>query len=121
MPPELIDFANPSALLLALAALLTGGLIAWWWRSIDVRRLELRERELDERGRELDVELASVLSEREQLERQLEEVSSRTRALQAERDRLATGNAALEARQLAEQQKHAEQLALLEKRRQQKS
>lgn len=102
-----------------LGGLLVGTVLAWLWRGTEINRLRGDNDALDARLRDLDIEHASLLSERDQIVARARELGARAEALQAERDRLATDNAALGARADAEQQKHTEQLALLEKSREQ--
>jgi DNA recombination protein RmuC len=104
---------DPS-LIYALLGLLGGGIIAWFWRGAELGQSRGALKEQQERLQELEIGHASLLSERELLGEQLANLSTRVEVLQAERDRLSADNAALGARQAADQEKHKEQLELLE-------
>jgi DNA recombination protein RmuC len=109
---------DPS-LLYALFGLLGGGVIAWFWRGAELGQSRGELREQTERLQELEIGHASLLSERELLAEQLTSLKQRVDILQSERDGLSSAHAALGARQQAEQEKHREQLELLERSKQQ--
>ena len=101
-------------LIYALAGLCIGAVIAWLWRGTEIDKLQGDLSETGERLQELEIEQAGLLSERDNLGERVRDLLARSEALQAERNTLATERAAMGARQLAEQEKHREQLALLE-------
>ena len=105
--------------LYALGGLLLGAILAWMWRGAEVNEHRGNSVSTAEQLQELQVEMAGLLSERDLLAQQIDALNERVAALQAERDQLATQNAALAARQNADREKHTEQLALLEKSREQ--
>ncbi|MEM1403932.1 MAG: DNA recombination protein RmuC [Pseudomonadota bacterium] len=105
--------------LFALGGLLLGAVLAWLWRGAEVNEHRGNSVTTAEQLQELQVEMAGLLSERDLLSQQIDALNDRVSVLQAERDQLATQNAALTARQSADREKHTEQLALLEKSREQ--
>jgi DNA recombination protein RmuC len=110
---------NDPLLLYTLLGLIAGGVIAWLWRGAELTQTRGDLSNQRERLQELEIEHASLLSERELLAEQLTSLNVRTSELQRERDSLSSAHAALGARQSAEQEKHQEQLALLERSKQQ--
>lgn len=108
-----------SSLLYALVGLAIGALFAWIWRGMEVSRSSGESAELRTRLQDIEVERASLLSEREALAKQFRELSIRVNALQTERDQLSVSQTALSTRQDADREKHAEQVALLEKSKEQ--
>lgn len=101
----------------ALAGLLAGAVIAWLWRGAEIVEARGRSSEDRETIQELQVEHASLLSERDMISEQLVGLTQKSGLLQEERNRLANALAAQTARQSAEQEKHREQLALLDESR----
>lgn len=110
---------NDPSLWYAIAGLVCGGFIAWLWRGAEVTKTRGDLKEQGDRLQELEIAHASLLSEREVLGEQFRQMSERVSELQQERNALATTNAGLSARQSADQEKHKEQLALLERSKQQ--
>lgn len=106
-------------LLLALGGLLAGAVIAWLWRGAEISEARGASRTQRDSYQELEIEHASLLSERELIGEQLTAVSKRVDKLQQERDHLASSLAAQTARQTAEQENHRQQLSLLEDSRKQ--
>ncbi|WP_439106628.1 DNA recombination protein RmuC [Congregibacter sp.] len=106
---------NDPSPLYAVIGLICGAVIAWLWRGAEVTKTQGDLREQRDRLQELEIAHASLLSEREVLAEQLQEMGERVSSLQEERNVLATTNAGLSARQSAEQEKHKEQVALLER------
>ena len=119
MQPDFPFTRDQLLVLWSLAGLLVGFVLAWLWRGAEIGRLRGDIEARDSRLRELDIEHASLLSERDQIVARARELAARADTLQSDRDRLATDNAALSARAGAVQQQHAEQLALLERNREQ--
>ncbi|WOJ92470.1 DNA recombination protein RmuC [Congregibacter variabilis] len=105
---------NDPSLLYAMLGLVCGAVIAWMWRGAELSKSRGDLEEQRDRLQELEIGHASLLSEREILAEQFEKLSIRVTALQQERDLLSSTNAALSARQSADQEKHKEQMALLE-------
>jgi DNA recombination protein RmuC len=110
----MINGLDPT-LIYAIVGLCAGGIIAWFWRGAELSKLRGDIDAQRERLQDLEIEQAGLLSERDMLGDQARELASRTATLQQERDALATENAVLGATQTANQEKHREQLALLEK------
>lgn len=106
-------------LLFGLVGLTVGAVMAWLWRGTEIGAALGKAVSLSERLQELEIEHASLLSERELIAEQLRELSNRTASLQTERDQLAAQQAALNERQDADREKHAEQVALLERSKEQ--
>ncbi|MDP5053200.1 MAG: DNA recombination protein RmuC [Congregibacter sp.] len=109
---------DPS-LLYAFIGLLCGAVIAWLWRGAEHSKIRGDLDAQRESLQELEIAHASLLSEREILAEQFKKISVRVDELQQERNVLATINAGLSERQKAEQEKHLEQVALLEGSKQQ--
>jgi DNA recombination protein RmuC len=108
-----------SSLLYALVGLAIGALFAWVWRGREISRSRGEAAKLRTHLQDIEVERASLLGEREALANQFRELSIRVNALQTERDQLSVSQATLFARQDADREKHAEQVALLEKSKEQ--
>lgn len=106
------------SLLYALAGLFAGGLIAWLWRGAELTEARGRSVLDREARQELEIELASLLSERDMINEQFAALTERANALQDDRNHLANALAAQTARQSAEKEKHQEQLQLLDQSRQ---
>ena len=102
-----------------LAGLVLGGLLAGLWRGVELGRLRGHLKREREALRESQLAQAALLSERDLLNRGARDSVRDLAALRAERDRLATQEAALETRLQADRQKHREQFALLENSREQ--
>lgn len=105
---------NEPALLYAILGLVSGGAIAWLWRGAELSKIRGDLTAQQEQRQELEISHASVLSEREILGEQFEKLNTRVNLLQQERDLLSLSNAGLNAKQHAEQDKHKEQMSLLE-------
>ncbi|EED32043.1 DNA recombination protein RmuC [gamma proteobacterium NOR5-3] len=105
---------NDPSLLYAMLGLVCGGVIAWLWRGAELSKTRGDLEEQRDRLQELEIGHASLLSEREILAEQFEKLSVRVSELQRERDLLSSTNAGLSARQSADQEKHKEQMELLE-------
>lgn len=116
--PTALAFAQPG-LAWGLAGLALGGLLAWLWRGVALSRLRGDLKRESESLRESQLAQAALLSERDRLDRGAQNSARDLAALRAERDRLATQEAALGAHLQADRQKHREQLALLENNREQ--
>ncbi|EAQ97585.1 DNA recombination protein RmuC [Congregibacter litoralis] len=110
---------NDPSLVYAIAGLIFGAIIAWLWRGAELSKTRGDLDAQRERLQELEIAHASLLSEREVLAEQFQSMNERVTELQLERNSLATTNAGLSARQTADQEKHKEQLALLERSKQQ--
>lgn len=110
----MIDPTLVPPLVYGLAGLFGGALIAWLWRGAELTQIRGEAQDARDALRELQMEQLSLLNERELLAEQLDKLSQRVDVLQADRDLLATTNAALAARQDADKEKHREQLALLD-------
>ena len=102
-----------------LIGLALGGLLVWLWRGAELGGLRRDLAQERESLRELQLERAALVSERDLLNRGARDSAQDLAALRAERERLATEQAALRTRLQADQQKHQEQLALLDKNREQ--
>ncbi|MFT4767776.1 MAG: DNA recombination protein RmuC [Glaciecola sp.] len=105
---------NDPSLLYAIAGLVCGGVIAWVWRGAELSKTRGYLKEQRDRLHELEIGHASLLGEREVLAEQFEKLNARVSELQNERNSLSSTNAGLRARQSADQDKHTEQMALLE-------
>ena len=116
--PTALAFAQPG-LAWGLGGLALGGLLAWLWRGVALGRLRGDLKRESESLRESQLAQAALLSERDLLNRSARDSARDLAALRAERDRLATQQAALEAHLRADRHKHREQLALLENNREQ--
>jgi len=99
--------------------LLCGAALGWIVRRAEVRRLENAGQDLRERQHELELAHAALAGETERLRQEIDRQAERADRLQRERDDLAEARAALDARHQADREKHGEQLALLEKSREQ--
>lgn len=108
-----------TTLIYAIGGLCVGALLAWVWRGAEISKLRGDVVAAEAAYQELQVEHASLLSEREVLADQLAVLIKRADGLQSERDRLALSEASLQAKQSAEAQKHREQLQLLEESKKQ--
>ncbi|MFK7829830.1 MAG: DNA recombination protein RmuC [Congregibacter sp.] len=105
------------SLFYALAALFAGAAIAWLWRGAELAEARGRSTTDRETIQELEIEHASLLSERDMVSQHLDTLTQRVSSLQDERNALANSLAAQTARQSAEKAKHREQLALLDESR----
>ncbi len=120
MDPELVSQAlTDPRLSWGLVGFFVGLALVWLWKGWqlrDARRLSEERLDSLQAG---EITQAKTLSERDLYEGQLNQVSAQLAQLRKERERLLSEHAALKARQEADRQKHQEQIALLDKSREQ--
>ena len=113
------DVSGARALVYALGAFTLGAAITWLLRGVALKRTVLQRDDLTARLEVQDREFAHQQGELHRLLEQTESLENRLDQLQRERERLLVQHSQMNERLRGDREKHGEQLALLEKSREQ--